>query len=389
MRHVALLIETSREFGRGLLRGVARYKQEHGQWLTYCRPHGLGDMSYAWLRQWRGDGILARVTDRRMAAALARLKLPIVNLRGKLANLPFPYIGVDDEAIARLAAEHLMDRGFRHFGFCGYRRRFSAAGDRRGDSFVACAQAAGGTADVCAISEPSYGQQERGSWKRELAFIGRWIRSLPKPVGVMACTDDRGLQVLEACRQIGVAVPDEVAVIGVANDKCLCALAIPPLTSVDGNPEQIGYRASAVLEELMDGGAPPRKVLLEPRGVVCRQSTDVTATNDHHVQAAIRFIRDHACERIQIGDVARHANLSRSALEHRLKRTLGRTIHQEIHRTQVMCVRQMLAETNLPLKQVAARAGFSSVQYMTRAFRGTTGQTPGAYRREAQAGSIG
>jgi len=385
MRHVALLIETSREFGRGLLRGIAQYKQENGRWLTYCRPHGLGDMSCGWVAGWRSDGVLARVADRRMAAILAKLKVPVVNLRGKMANLPFPYVGVDNEAIARIAIEHLLDRGFRHFGFCGYRRRYSVAGDRRCDAFVALAQEAGCTAYVCAASEPSLGQTERHSWKRELAAIAGWIHSLPRPLAVMACTDDRGLQVLEACRQIGVAVPEEVAVIGVANDDCLCALSIPPLTSVDVAAEQLGYRAAALLEELMDGGKSPGQVLMEPKGVVCRQSTDTVAVRDQGVAEAIRFIRDHACQQITIDDVASHVHISRSVLENRLKQTIGRTIHKEIQRTRITRVQQMLVDTSLPLKQIAHQAGFSSIQYMTRAFRATTGKTPAAYRRENRA----
>jgi LacI family transcriptional regulator len=385
MRRIALLIETSREFGRGLLRGIARYNQEHGQWLTYCRPHGLGDMSYSWLRRWQGDGILARITDRRMAASLARLKVPIVNLRGKMAGLPFPYVGVDNEAIARIATEHLLSRGFRHFGFCGYRRRYSVEGDHRCDAFRARIEEAGFKADVCAASEPSFGQRERGSWWRELALIARWIRGLPKPAAVMACTDDRGLQVLEACRQIGVAVPDEVAVIGVANDECLCSLSIPPMSSVDGNPEQIGFRAAALLDELLDGGKPPRKVLIEPRGVVCRRSTDVLAVADQQVAEAIRYIRDHASEQVYIEDVAKHVHVSRSALEHRFKQAIGRTVYQEIQRTRIARAQQMLAENALPIKQVAERTGFRSVQYMTRVFRAAVRQTPAAYRRAMQA----
>ncbi len=386
MRHVALLIETSREFGRGLLRGVARYKQEHGGWLTYCRPHGLGDMSYTWLRDWRGDAILARITNRRMAASIARLKVPTVNLRGKLADLPFPYVGVDDIAVARMAIEHLLGRGFRHFGFCGYRRGYSAAGDRRCDAFVEFARKAGGSAVICNMSdpEPTYGRELR-AWKQELATVAKWIRSLPRPAAVMACTDDRGLLVLEACRQVGVAVPDEVAVVGVANDECLCSLSIPPLSSVDVGAEQIGYKAAAVLNDLMDGGKSPGKVLIEPQGVVCRQSTDTMAVRDHGVAEAIRFIRDHACEPISITDVAAHVHISRSALEQRLKQAIGRTIHKEIQRTRIARVQQMLAETGLPLKQIAYQTGFSSIQYMTRAFRAATRQTPAAYRRENRA----
>ena len=385
MRRIALLIETSREYGRGLLRGVARYNQEHGQWQTYCRPHGLADMSSTWLRDWRGDAILARITNRRMAASLARLRVPTVNLRGKLADLPFPYVGVDDVAVARKAFEHMLGRGFRHFGFCGYRRRYSAAGDRRCDAFVEFAQQAGCTADVCAVSdsEPSSGQELR-FWKRELGFIAKWIGSLSRPVAVMACTDDRGLLVLEACRQIGVAVPDEVAVIGVANDECLCSLSIPPLSSVDVSAEHIGYTAATLLDALLDGGTSPGKVLLEPRGVVCRRSTDVLAVEDQVIAAALRFIRDHACEQIHVEDVAQHVHISRSSLEHRLKQAIGRTVYQEVQRTRILCAQQLLADNQLPIKQVAYRTGFSSVQYLTRAFRAAMQQTPGAYRRAMQ-----
>ncbi len=385
MRRVALLMETSREFGRGLLRGIARYNQGHGKWLTYCRPHGLGDMTSTWLREWRGHGIIARITNRRMASAISRLKVPTVNLRGKLADLPFPYVGVDDQAVARMAMQHLLDRGFRHFGFCGYRRRYSAAADRRCDAFLELAREAGCTADVCAVSdsEPTFGQELR-SWKKELRLIAGWIRSLPRPVGVMACTDERGLAVLEACRQIGVAVPDEVAVIGVANDECLCALSIPPLSSVDVSAEQIGYKAATVLEELMDGGNAPEQVLLEPRCVVSRRSTDILAVGDPTVAAALAFIRDHACEQIHVEDVARHVQLSRSSLEHRLKQAISRTVYQEIQRSRIFLAQQLLADSQLPIKQIAYQTGFNSVQYMTRAFRAAIQQTPGAYRRLLQ-----
>lgn len=384
MRHVALLIETSREFGRGLLGGIARYNQEHRQWLTYCRPQGMGDLSHAWLQRWPGDGILARIRDRRMAAAIAKLNVPVVNLRGWLADCPFPYVGVDDRAIAHMAAEHLLSRGFRHFGFCGYRRGYIAHLDQRCDAFCEFVRSAGKTCEVCGLSEPAYDRQDRGFWEREQAHIARWIRSLPKPAAIMACHDDRGLQVLEACRQIGAAVPDEVAVIGVANDACLCSLSIPPLTSVDVNAEQIGYRAAALLDELMVGGNVPQRVVIAPRFVVARQSTDVTAVQDHQVVAAIRFIRDRAGEQIHIEDVVRQVGLSRSVIESRFKAAIGRTVHQEIRRVRIECVKQLLAATNLPIKQVASRAGFRSVQYLTRAFQAATRQTPAAFRRRMQ-----
>lgn len=386
MRRIALLIETSREFGRGLLRGIARYSQQHGRWVTYCRPHGLGELTYTWLRDWRGDGVIARVANQRMGAAIARLNLPTVNLRGKLAGLPFPYVGVDDVAVARPALEHLLRQGFRHFGFCGYRRRYSAAGDRRCDTFVELARDAGCTAGVCAVSnaEPTAGCEMR-AWKRDIDIVSRWLRSLPRPVAVMACTDDRGLLVLEACRRIGAVVPDEVAVIGVANDECLCGLSLPPLSSVDLGAETVGYRAAALLDRLIDGGEAPTRLLVEPRDIVSRRSTDVLAVEDPVAAAALRFIRDHACEQLRVDDVARHVRLSRSSLKNRLKQVLGCTIHQEIQRTRIANAQRLLANSSMPIKQVAQLAGFSSVQYLTRAFRAAMQQTPSVYRRSLQA----
>ncbi len=328
------------------------------------------------------DGILARNTDRRMAAVWPNSKSQSAIFA---ARWPFAFrlLGVTARAFPGLPSS-ICWTCFSTLGFLRLPRRFSVAWDHRCDTFIALARQAGCTVDVCAASEPSLGRPERHSWNRELSAIVRWIGELPKPLAIMACTDDRGLQVLEACRQMGVAVPEEVAVIGVANDECLCALSIPPLTSVDVSAEQIGYRAAVLLEEMMNGGASPGQVLIEPHGVVCRQSTDTMAVNDQVVAEAIRFIRAHACEQIHIADVANHVHMARSALARRLKQAIGRTIHDEIQRTRIARVQQMLIETRLPLKQVAGQAGFSSVQYMTRALRAETRQTPAAYRRENQ-----
>ena len=164
----------------------------------------------------------------------------------------------------------------------------------------------------------------------------KWIKSLPKPVGVMACNDERGLQVLDACRRAGVAVPDEVAVIGVDNDLPMCELAIPPLTSVDVNAEGIGYEAAALLERMMSGKKPPAKpTMLPPRGVITRRSTDLIASEDEEVSRAVRYIREHACNRLQVSDVLTHMGMSRASLQQRMKQIVGRTIHQEIQRVRL------------------------------------------------------
>ncbi|MCP4590689.1 MAG: substrate-binding domain-containing protein, partial [bacterium] len=225
------------------------------------------------------------------------------------------------------------------------------------------------------------------TWTLEQNEIAKWLGSLAKPVGVMACNDDRGLQVLDACHRAGLMVPDEVAVVGVDNDDYLCKLSVPQLTSVDLAPDRMGYEAAKLLDRMMAGGEMSSpQISLPPRGVVTRQSTDVLATEDQVVIRAVRFIRERACDRIQVADVLEHVRVSRSRLEPSLKELLGRTIHQEILRVQIEQVKELLLVTDLPIKQIANRCGFTESQYLSRAFRRATGYTPGRYRKELRTG---
>jgi len=379
-RHVAILIETSRAYGRGLIRGIARYNRENGNWLTYFQPHGLGAPPPPWLMRWTGDGIIARIDNQKTARAIAKVKIPIVNLRSTVPNLQFPFIGADNEEVARLAAEHLLERGFQHFGFCGYRRRFHPGFDTRQDRFQQLVEKAGCCCNTFSLSR---GIRRPLTWEHEQERIGKWIESLPKPVGIMAVNDDRGLQVLDACRRIGVKVPDEAAVIGVDNDEYLCSLSIPPLSSIEVNSEQTGYRAAVLLDRLMSGKRPPKKTLkIQPRGVITRRSTDVLATDDVEVVNAVRYIRIHACRPINGEDVASFMKVSRTYLEPRIRAVLGRTIHQEIARVRIARAKELLSTTAMPIKKIAQNSGFKTVQYFTRIFLQKTGQTPAGFRRQ-------
>jgi LacI family transcriptional regulator len=379
MRHVALLVGTSGAYGRGLLRGIARFNRERKGWSTYFQPQGLNEPPPPWLKDWRGDGILATIRDRNMARLLTRLDLPVVNLRGALPDLPFPYVGLDQRQTAALAAGHLLERGLRSFAFCGRPRGIHRGFDARADSFIQRIRSAG---YECAEFQAAQGKAEGSAWEAQQRRLAKWIKSLPKPVGIMATNDELGLEVLDACRRCDAAVPDEVALVGVDNDEHLCELAIPPMSSVDVNAEQVGYTAAGLLEDLMSGEKPPAEpILLAPRGVVTRLSTDVVATQDPAVNQAVTYIREHACDRIDAADVLGHVRLSRASLEPRMKRVLGRTIHQEIHRVRVERAKDLLAHSTMPIKQVAHEAGFSGVQYLTRVFRHATGETPAHYRR--------
>ena len=380
-RRVAILVGTTGSYGRGIVRGIATYNREHARWSTYFHPQVSPDTPPAWLSQWRGDGVIAHVDARGYGNFFRRIKCPIVNLRLMSRGRTMPYVGVCHAAVGALGAEHLMSRGLRHFGFYGSARGIHLGLDERGHAFRKALADAG---HACAMHLSGRSADER-EWAVDQQKLSRWLATLPKPVGIMASNDERGLQVLAACRACGFQVPDQVAVLGVDNDDMMCDLAIPPMSSIDINGERVGYEAAAMLDALIDG-QPSRSgaLFLAPKGVVMRRSTDVVASEDEEVNRAVRFIREHAGRSINVVDVLAHLNVSRAALQQRMKRVLGRTIHEEIEAVRLALVKDLLAMSDLTIKQIAQNAGFSSVQYLTRVFRASVGETPAQFRRQRQ-----
>lgn len=376
-RQVAILIETSNAYARGLLQGVVHYIREHRPWSFHLMEQGRGDDPPPWLAGWDGDGIIARIETPRIARAVVRTGLPAVDLSAARLVPALPWVETNDEEIARLAADHLLERGFKRFAFCGD-ARFNWSVWREKHA-VARLRAAGYD---CACYRPT---APAGDVAAEAGELVRWLRALPKPVGIMACYDIRGQQVLDACRSAGLAVPDEVAVIGVDNDTLLCELASPPLSSVIPNAHGAGYEAAALLDRLMAGKRVAATAhLIAPLGIAERQSTDVLAVDDREVARAVQFIREHACEGINVGDVLRTVPLSRRVLEQRFQRLLGHTPREEILHVRLNRVKQLLAETDLPLYLVAERTGFEHVEYLSVLFKRETGKTPSAFRAGAR-----
>lgn len=376
-RQVALLIETSNAYARGLLQGVVHYIREHQPWSFHLMEQGRGDDPPAWLENWSGDGLIARIETPRIARAVIRAGVPAVDMSAARLVPALPWVETDDQQIARLAAEHLLERGFKNFGYCGDDRfNWSLWREKH---FTATIADAGHAVH-------SYRPRVAASdVAAEAAELRRWLRDLPKPVGIMSCYDIRGQQVLDACRSERLAVPAEVAVIGVDNDELLCDLASPPLSSVIPNAHRAGYEAAALLDRLMAGKRVPASAhLISPRGIAKRQSTDVLAVDDREVARAVQFIREHACEGIQVGDITRAVPLSRRVLEQRFQRLLGRTPHEEILHTRLARVKQLLTETELPLYAIAERTGFEHVEYLSVVFKRETKTTPTRWRAEAQ-----
>jgi LacI family transcriptional regulator len=200
-------------------------------------------------------------------------------------------------------------------------------------------------------------------------------------MAVFACYDNRGQQLLEACRRVGLSVPEEVAVLGVDNDEVLCMLSPPPLSSIILNPERTGWEAASLLATLMEGRNPPSQpLLIPPVGIRIRQSTDILAVADAKIAAALKYIREHACESIGVTDVLRQTPMARRSLEMRFERLLHRSPRAEILRVRLNRVRELLVGTELPIWEIAGRAGFDP-EYMSVVFKREAGMSPREYRR--------
>lgn len=371
---VALLVETSNQYSRQLLRGIRDFLRQHGPWAVHLTEHGRGDVVPLWLARWTGDGIIARIENRAIERAVAAVGVPVVNVSASGLAPEFPAVISDCAAIGQLAAEHLLERGIRHFGYCGDARfSWSTAYEHH---FVKYIRRAGCTCKVFESASEDFA--DRLAEQRKL---GCWLTSLPKPVGIMACYDIRGQQVLDVCREVGLRVPDEVAVIGQHNDEPLCELCDPPLSSVIPNPRLAGYRAAELLDRMIRGRrVVPRIYRIAPIGVETRPSTDVVAINDPDIANAIRFIRENAIRGIGVDDVLKAVPISRSMLERKLRGVLGHTPYEAILRARFSRAKELLKSTALPVAEVAVLAGFSSPEYFSAAFKAQVGVSPRRFR---------
>jgi len=382
-RRVAVVIEASNAYARGLLAGIHRHVREHEPWTVFLPEHGRAAPPLASLARWQGDGVIARIETAATATTIGRLRrslgIPVIDVSAARLLEKTAYVETDDAAIARLAVAHFLDRDFRHFAFLGDARfRWS---DNRCRAFVETVAAQGREVTVFGSPPPARGPRPPEPVADDDEAVESWLIGLPKPVAVLACYDTRGRQALDACRRAGIAVPDQVAVLGVDDDELLCGLASPPLSSVIPDAVGAGRLAADLLDTLMRGERIGREEwLLPPLGIAARQSTDTLAVDDAVVVAAIQQIRERACDGIKVADVARSLGVTRRVLESRFTRRVRHTPHEEILRVRFRRVEQLLRETDLPLAAIAARCGFRHTEYMTVAFARRHGVAPSRWR---------
>ena len=370
---VAIIVETSNAYGRSLIKGIIHYLRKNRPWSVRLLEQDWGVHSDNLMRTWKGDGVIARIETPAMAAALRPLTVPIVDLSSARLVPALPWFENDYRLIAKAAFDHLRERGHKRFAFCGENRYNWARW--LGDHFATIVREAGYPCHVFDATPDQDGRPERAQ--------AAWLKKLAKPVGLLACNDFNGRLVLDLCRSEGILVPDEIAVLGEDNDEVFCELSDPPLSSVQQNGIRVGYEAAAGLDRLMRGETLSNEgVFVPPIGVITRQSSDVLAIEDRNVAKVVRYIREHACEGINVKDVLNHNPQSRRLLEARFKEILGHSPHDEILNVRIARVKSFLVDTDLSLEVISEHCGFAYVEYLSVAFKRLVGVAPSIYRRE-------
>lgn len=378
---VAVIVETSTLFGRRVMYGIAQYVRETRPWSIQFNERSAVEGSPAWIASWKGDGIITRVATPEIRKVIEVNSIPVVDLNEQLGGMEVPMITNDHAAVGRMAADHLLGRGFQRFAFVGFSgHKYS---DGRRDAFIQTVEAKGYPCTVYPDCPVKVQLLHTGIWQAEMDDIAQWVASLPKPIGIMACTDFRGVQLLNACCQANVAVPEQAAVVAVGADDVSCQLADPPLSSVVLNAWKMGYEAALLLDRMIQGHAAPQpELLIPPLDIVVRRSSDVTAIGDPLVARALHFIRENVRNGINVEAVLRHLGVSRTTLQNHFRTSLGKSIHDVVIDARFACVKELLVETPLSIADISERCGFQHPEYMSSALKKRTGWSPARYREQ-------
>ncbi|HYG73611.1 MAG TPA: DNA-binding transcriptional regulator [Planctomycetota bacterium] len=365
----------------GWLRGLLSFARTRPNWRIRHETNTADGIRA--VCGWGVDGIIAHLYDLEMARAICGMGKPVVNISSAISDFPVPRVSMDNVAIGEQAGRHLLERGFKHFAYIGYSNRHFTT--ERYTGYARAIQAAGYTVHRYDSDSSRVIQGETNV--ADNADIERWLRGLHKPLGLMACNDVLGHDMLRLIENIGLHVPDQIAVIGVDNDDLACNFAHPPLSSVRVPWDLIGYEAAVLLDRILSGRRLAEKekaIRLPPQGVMTRQSTDVLAVPDADVSTAVRFIREHFSENISVDDVLEVVPISRRSLEQKFRAVLNCTPLQEIHRMRMDRAKDLLTHTGLTVFAVAKQCGFSSLEHFSRMFKASEGVSPARYRLRAR-----
>lgn len=381
MKKVAIFVDTTLPVSRDLVRGVTQYANTHGPWLFFHEYHIFKSKQQqhaliSHLKNWKPDGMIIR--EETIHPDIIGMKIPLI-VNSNLQN-PIPgavNLVADDIGIGVMAADYFLKRGFYNLGFVGYKQNLLWP-ELRFKGF----------ADVLAKHNRKVHLYKSnlfkvGNMDMELKKLGQWIFELPKPVGILACSDIFGLQVTEACKLFQLAIPQMVAVLGVHNDDIICETSYPPMSSIALNSIEAGYLCGQVLDQLMTD---PSSVLeteipIRPTHVITRQSTNIMASTDEDILQSIQYIQDNMNRLILVEDVANHVGISSRQLQRKFKKITGVSVHEQITHIKMSYICKLLIETTMQVSQIAIEVGFSDATNFSRYFTEIKGLSPIEFRR--------
>ena len=377
-RHIVAVVDWNEGYRRGVLRGIRNFVRGQPDWILHSLPTPT-PIQTIMQRQPAGAIVLPHIHDH--CAAIFRRGVPLVSVLSRLGRL-WPVVTFDEHLVGAAAARSFLDHGFEHFAVVTIAAPW---GRPRVAGFSRTLAATGRQPAIYRIPLPVERRRGRTGIVPYDHRVQRWLENLPKPVGIFAMNDIWGRETAEMCRQAGLSVPEQVAIIGVDNDEFICQMTQPELSSVAIPWEKIGFEAAACLDRLLRGqAAPPSPILIPPAEVITRHSSDVVAVDDPWLAQALQFIHQHAREPINVHDVLRAVPIERRKFERQCRRVLGRSPLREIRRVRMEHARRLLAETDLPMHRVAECCGISEKEFAG-AFRKETGTTPLRWRRQVRA----
>lgn len=385
MYKIILLLDFAEEYSKGLLRGISQYSMEHGPW-TYCRMplyyrETIGmDGILQWAKEWGAHGIIGQLYNDINVKNILASGIPVIAQDFKERFDEIPNITGSYRKAGVMGAEYFLKKGYKNFAFYGFNDIVWSR--ERAEGFEERVDKAG--------YEVHYFEHRKSRstdlWYYKSNSLSQWLKSLPKPIALMACDDNQGLHITEACRQFQIRIPEEVAVLGVDNDEMLCDLSDPPLSSIAMDIERGGYDTAKLLDELIGGSKAAYDIIVKPTQIITRQSTDIYATNDVHIASTLRFIHKNIEKNLHVDEIVKQVPLSRRSLEKRFLQITGMPVYKYIFNLRMEKFTQKLLETDQTIFEIALEMGLNDSKNIARQFKHVKGCNPVEYRKRYLAG---
>lgn len=381
MYKIILLIDFTEDYGKSLLKGITQYSKENGPWL-FCRMpmHYRENLSMdhiiKFAKDWKADGIIAQFYNHADIKKLVETKIPVIVEDFKERFTEFPNITGGYFEAGQMGAKYFINKGYKNFAFYGF------------DNIVWSRERAEGFEDsVIKHGEKVYFFSPKKIASRELWFykpsaLSKWLTSLPKPIAIMACDDERAQNITEACKYSKIKIPEEVAVLGVDNDELTCNLSDPPLSSIGLDIKQGGYEAAKLMQLMIENkNQEIYDIVVKPTTIITRQSTDICATTDQQIAKALNYIHQNIENNINVEDVLKTVSISRRALEKRFLEVTGSAVYKYICHLRIRKFSDKLLESDKSIYEIALEIGYNDNKNLSRLFKQIHGCTPLQYRK--------